>query len=210
MRILAHRGLWHKKNEKNTLEALVSAVSCGFGVETDIRDYNGKIVISHNMADASCWGLEDFLKEYNSLDNAAWVALNVKADGLQSQLAELLEEYKINNYFLFDMSIPEMVATRKKKLKFFTRNSDIEAECVLCEYAAGVWMDSFYMENWVTADNIRRHLAAEKLVAVISPEIHGFDHIPLWSMLKQEGLYEDGSVMLCTDKPESAKEYFYD
>lgn len=210
LNILAHRGLWHGQEEKNTLEALGNAISHGFGIETDIRDYQGKLVISHNMATQDCPELKKFFKNYADRGCKEWLALNVKADGLQHQLAELLEEYRICNYFLFDMSIPEMVATKRVHMNFFTRHSDIEHECVLYDDADGVWLDCFYEENWIAAPAIERHLADGKLIAVISPEIHGFDYIPLWRTMREEGLSGNRSVMLCTDKPEEAKEYFDD
>lgn len=206
MDILAHRGLWHVLEQKNTLSSLTDAVNKGFGIETDIRDYQERLVISHNIADSNSPDLESFFKEYAQKNRNEWLALNVKADGIQIKLMELIQKYNITKYFLFDMSIPEMVVNRKEKLNFFTRHSDIESQCVLYEYACGVWLDSFYVENWVTSDIIEKHLQNGKLISIISSEIHGFDQIPLWDLLKKTGLYKN--VMLCTDKPEFAREYF--
>ena len=47
--IIAHRGYWKNENEKNKKAAFERAFDCGFGVETDLRDIKGEIVISHNM-----------------------------------------------------------------------------------------------------------------------------------------------------------------
>ena len=47
--ILAHRGFWKKESEKNTQIAFERAFDKGFGIETDLRDIKGEIVISHNM-----------------------------------------------------------------------------------------------------------------------------------------------------------------
>lgn len=60
MDILAHRGLWHVVEQKNTLSSLTDAVSKGFGIETDIRDYQERLVISHNIADSNSPDLESF------------------------------------------------------------------------------------------------------------------------------------------------------
>ena len=54
MRILAHRGYWNNEAEKNTLLALKAALEKGYGFESDVRDYLGRLVVSHNIADASC------------------------------------------------------------------------------------------------------------------------------------------------------------
>lgn len=207
MKIIAHRGLWQNENEKNSLSALNRAVLAGYGIETDIRDYMGKLVISHNMADHGSPSLEQFFESCAKLGSNPTLALNVKADGIQGELVKLLNQYNIENYFMFDMSIPEMVVYKKNNMKFFTRHSDIEWQCVLYEDAEGVWLDSFYEENWLTSEIVSGHLAEGKNVCIISPEIHGFSEKPMWKMLK-EGSANNGKVMLCTDMPKEAEVYF--
>ena len=46
--IIAHRGLWKKKRDQNTIKSLVKAIDSGFGVELDLRDYKNDIIISHD------------------------------------------------------------------------------------------------------------------------------------------------------------------
>ena len=46
--ILAHRGCWGQSVKRNSFEALKRALEEGFGIETDFRDCNGVIVISHD------------------------------------------------------------------------------------------------------------------------------------------------------------------
>jgi len=58
MRILAHRGYWNSSIGKNSPEALKTALAKGYGFESDVRDYMGKLVISHNMAGASSQEVE--------------------------------------------------------------------------------------------------------------------------------------------------------
>lgn len=206
MRIIAHRGLWRNKEERNTIEALTNAVEKGFGIETDLRDYCGELVISHDMANGTSVRAEDFFRHYTDLQSNATLALNVKSDGIQKILADILKRYRITNYFMFDMSIPEMVIYKRDGFRFFTRHSDIEEQCVLYQYAIGVWLDSFYGQNWLTKDIIQKHLDEGKQICVISPEIHGYEGTYIWSMLKQ---YNDvGQIMLCTDRPIEAEEYF--
>ena len=53
MKILSHRGYWKTAEEKNTATAMHRSFSLGFGTETDVRDYNGKLVISHDIPDSS-------------------------------------------------------------------------------------------------------------------------------------------------------------
>ena len=46
--ILAHRGLWQNVAAKNSISSIKLALVNGFGLETDIRDLDGELVISHD------------------------------------------------------------------------------------------------------------------------------------------------------------------
>jgi len=48
-----------------------------------------------------CISAKEMFEIYNKYDNRLPLALNVKADGLQIKLKELLQVYKITNYFVF-------------------------------------------------------------------------------------------------------------
>ena len=50
MKILCHRGAWSFEVEKNSMAALKKALSLGYGFESDLRDYRGELVISHDIA----------------------------------------------------------------------------------------------------------------------------------------------------------------
>lgn len=208
MKIIAHRGFWQKESEKNTLLALRRALDNGFGIETDLRDYCGKLVISHNISDDKSPLAEDIFNYYETIKSKAVLALNVKADGIQVLLKPLLEKYQILNYFLFDMSIPELVVNVKEKLKFYTRHSDIENECVMYDKACGVWVDSFYCNRWLSIDKIKSHLDSGKSVCIVSPELHSNDYKAVWELIKKENLHNNIHLSLCTDLPMIAREYF--
>jgi len=108
MEILAHRGKWDKKSEGNTLYSLIDALENGFGVETDIRDLDGEIVISHDPPQSNkCENfikLSEFFEEYNNLKIFKPLALNVKSDGLAKDLNSYLDKYNITNYFKTTLS----------------------------------------------------------------------------------------------------------
>lgn len=208
MEIVAHRGCWYSEEEKNTKESLIRAFEKRFGIETDIRDRNGQLVISHNISNTSSILLEEILQKYKEINSNVVLELNIKADGIQEMLQEIMYKYEINNYFVFDMSIPEMVISKAIGINFFTRNSDIEEQCVLYEDAEGVWLDSFYIENWLTPEIIQNHLNKGKKISIISPEIHGFSNFSVWEMLKKYKFHKNNRVYLCTDLPIKAKEYF--
>jgi hypothetical protein len=208
MNIISHRGLWNNKIQKNSLEAFKLSFSEDFGVETDIRDFNGKLVVSHNIADLNCDLLQELFKIYKASDISKPLALNVKADGLQSLVSECLDKYNIDNYFLFDMSIPEQYVYIKQGLKVFSRQSDIEKTIVLYDDVYGVWLDAF-IDEWVDEATIKYHINNDKKVCIVSPELHGRKYKERWEMYKNiDNNLKSNQLILCTDYPIEARSFF--
>jgi len=101
MEYLAHRGAWSNRVDQNSFAALCDALDKGFGLETDIRDLNGKLVISHDLPTAGlAMPLEQLLEYYSQGCFTSSLALNIKADGLQDSLSRMLKKYNIQNYFV--------------------------------------------------------------------------------------------------------------
>ena len=105
MEIIAHRGYWKSIEEKNTIKAMNNAFVERLGVETDFRDRDEKLKVSHNMSLESCLDAEEFFKLYKN--SPFTLALNIKADGIQIPLKKLILQYNIKKYFCFDMSVPD-------------------------------------------------------------------------------------------------------
>jgi glycerophosphoryl diester phosphodiesterase len=208
MKILSHRGYWKVAPEKNTTRAFERSFSLGFGTETDIRDFGGKLVISHDIADMNSITVEHFFEIYKSYDSQLPLALNIKADGLQSLLKELLTIYNINNYFVFDMSIPDNLGYLKADFLCFTRQSEYEPIPALYDQSTGVWMDSF-RGDWIEEPILEGHLKAGKQVCLVSPDLHKRIHNPFWQKLYKMSIIHSDYILLCTDNPEEAKEFFY-
>ena len=208
MRILSHRGYWNGSIPCNSTEAFEHSFSKGFGTETDFRDSRGTLVISHDPPTSDALSADDFFSCFGKWNHDLPLAINIKADGLQYMLKEALGRHGIRNYFLFDMSIPDAMASIRQGLRIFTRQSDVEPVPVLYSEAAGVWMDAFTDERWLTPDAITRHLDAGKEVCLVSPELHGRPHLPLWESLRNSRIGGSHSLMLCSDIPEEARTYF--
>ena len=141
MILLSHRGLWLTKAEQNTLKALKNSFQKGFGCELDIRDHLGQLVISHDVSTEPSLLLEEVLQDYKKLNFDQPIAINIKADGLQSRLKELIDKYSISNYFVFDMSVADTLGYEQQQIRFFTRQSEYEPQPPLYEKAGGVWLD---------------------------------------------------------------------
>lgn len=208
MKIIAHRGMWKDIQEKNSEKAFERAFNVNFGVETDIRDYKGELVVSHDIGSKESIALKDFLNLYKRIGNENLLALNIKADGISRLLLNALDDYGVQNYFTFDMSVPEMVIYRNIECKYFSRQSDIEKECVLYDKCEGVWMDSFFSQDHINHKKIMYHLQAGKIVVIVSPELHGEDPVHIWEILKENDLFREQRLCLCTDMPMEAKSFY--
>ncbi|SFB94142.1 hypothetical protein [Butyrivibrio sp. YAB3001] len=207
MEIIAHRGFWKESQEKNTMTAFKRSYQNQFGTETDFRDYCGELAVSHNVADSSCPSARAFFSLYKKTD--VTLALNVKADGIQQMLKELLNEYEITKYFCFDMSVPDTLGYIEAGLRFFVRQSEYETINSLYEKADGVWVDGFESDDWITKELILEHRQKGKKVCIVSSDLHGRDYSLLWERLKDKDILNDEQIILCTDYPDKAKEFFY-
>lgn len=209
MQILAHRGYWNKDIESNSPLAIRMAMEKGYGFETDVRDYKGHVVISHNIANESCQNVGEVFAWMKEFNDKYCFAINIKADGLKDILGVLIRENNISNYFLFDMSIPQMVEFKQMGLRFFTRQSEVEIEPCMYEDAAGVWIDGFWGTDWITEELLKKHIKNGKEVCLVSPELHLRDYMSFWIKLKKWNL-DNSKVILCTDYPDEAREFFYE
>jgi hypothetical protein len=214
MKILSHRGYWISESEKNSLIAFERSFRLGFGTETDVRDFNGQLVISHDVPTS---GLDlmtfaDFLNCYKSFDSNLPLALNIKSDGLQKLLKFELERFEISNYFVFDMSIPDTIGYLNNDFKVFGRESEYETDVSFYSKIIGVWMDEFE-GHWINQDKLSFHLNRGKIVCLVSPDLHKRNYQVEWATYKRfnlENVIFKDKFWLCTDFPEVAKAYFYE
>lgn len=223
--IIAHRGEWYSNMssslEPNSFEAFITALQDGFGIEVDIRDFQGELCISHNPVVSNPILLSSILNFYCQHQLNTCIAFNVKADGLQAMLQEHLKHYHIEHYFTFDMSIPNTIVDSQANLKFFLRQSEFELYPqnlgFLYHKCQGIWIDQFELNDAVLTHNltsIQKHLANDKQVCWVSPELHLWGrqeqyYLTVWKCLKQilnNSGYQD--IYLCTDYPKQAEEFF--
>ena len=208
IKIIAHRGMWNQPEEKNTIPAFERALQNGFGIETDFRDLNGKLVISHNPPGSYAMTAESFFKLCDGYPDAGPHAINIKADGLQYMLAKHIEQWTIDRYFVFDMSVPDTLGYINAKFNTFSRVSEYEGYQNFDGRVNGVWLDAF-TEEWYGPQEVKKYSTNGKQLAIVSSELHGRDYQSLWAMIKTE-YTPDMSVLLCTDFPQEAKRYFYE
>ena len=214
MIVLAHRGLWRQKREQNTIASLCAALDQGFGIETDIRDDRGRLVISHDCPSGSEDELDAFLACYREGDCRQMLALNVKSCGLHAKVEGVLKRHGIPRecYFLFDMAPPDALGYLARSMPCYTRQSEMETAPAFPGRAAGVWLDCFD-GDWIDEAVICAHDQAGLRVALVSPELHGRGKEAAWAEWRRVVAWfreqrRSDHVMICTDHPAEATVYF--
>jgi hypothetical protein len=212
MKIIAHRGFWSAPGEKNTVVAFQRCIDEGFGIETDIRDYQGALVVSHDVPKPGqqLLSFDSFLEMYmQNKDKHAVLAINIKADGLHELLQGAIRKHNLQSYFVFDMSFPGLFFSyRKSGLTFYTSLNDYIQKPILHNEAAGIWLDA-YEDTWFNMTDVELYLADGKKVCIVSPELHGREYESLWADIKESGVYRNENLQLCTDFPQQAAIYFF-
>ena len=83
-----------------------------FGVEIDVRSYNNKIVLNHDlMRDGET--LNNWIKKFNH----KFLIINIKEEGLEKYIRKILKKKKIKEFFFLDQSFPFLVKTINSKEK---------------------------------------------------------------------------------------------
>jgi glycerophosphoryl diester phosphodiesterase len=202
-RILAHRGLWAKENEKNSLKAIRNAFNLGFGVEIDLREFDSNLVLSHDFPSVNSEKIEHIDEVWKLLNSNITVAYNIKEDGLSNLLKQFLDQCNIHNQFAFDMSVSESVKYKYLGIETAVRVSEIEP--VNLEHFATndgikkIWLDSFKTDWWIHDLKTLEALRGSQIF-IVSPELHGRDPQKVWSQGKSL-LAENFDIYICTDHP---------
>ena len=205
MKIIAHRGFWQTEPEKNTRVAIKRAIDNGFGFETDFRDCRGQILISHNPPEGKELTANEVFKMYQDAGSNEPLALNIKADGLQEMMENLLKKYGITNYFFFDMSVCDTIIYCEKKLKIASRLSEYENDMPFYKNCSTVWID-YFKSDGPTIEKVMETIKEGKNACVVSPELHKRDYQEMWKKLKP--FMKEDRFYLCTDYPDKAKDFF--
>ena len=191
--IFAHRGFWKEGGfSPNSRESLESAFEKGFAVETDVRDQQEEIVISHDPCGSSTYS--SFNQELLALGG---IAINIKSDGLVPRFAELREHLQESQSFVFDCSFPQILQFRKASIPHALRISEYEKE--LPWNPNYIWLDAFNDDWWVKDAKIRK-LMDQTPTIIVSPELHGREFLLVWEEFSKLA-QEVENISICTDFP---------
>jgi hypothetical protein len=178
----------------NTLEAL-KALPKHFGVELDLRDSKQELILQHDPFTPG-EKFADYLAQYQH----GTMILNIKSERIEHKVLELLQEYKINDYFFLDSSIPMIYLLskqgEKKSAVRFSEIESIETVMLMADKVDWVWVDCF---NKLPIDqqSYQRLKQAGLKLCLVSPELQGRaeDIAPYKEYLDQQGIVFDA---ICT------------
>ena len=197
-----------------------SPIDGRFGVELDVRDDSGDIVVCHDPFYAyektlTNWILDD-VRRYGC---RPVYALNIKADGLEDEIEEMFSSVSFirESAFVFNMSYPSMKQYQAKGIPFAERLSEEET---YWGRSPIVWMDRW---DWSDAIPCGRYVAfdhgrpaitipptdrkgAKCRVYAVSPELHNPDANPSWVEHFWQKCVEWEIDGICTDWTERCNE----
>ena len=204
--ILAHRGLWRNDlNSQNTIKSLEDALESGFGIELDVRDFKGSIVISHGPCVDSPVYLEDFFSKVNlERYKSNSIYFNVKSDGLLEIISPEMLTLMQNssNFYFFDMSVPEFIKYSELGLNVVARLSEYEKSVSFISPKVPLLVDAFH-EDWWISENIIEDFHNHNSICFISPELHQRDVVLAWEKFAYiNKVFPRPIFHICTDFPE--------
>lgn len=156
------------KHRVNTSQELIG-VPPHFGAEIDLRLFEGELVLAHDPF-VPGEKFEDWLEGFHHKT----LILNVKEDGLERQITDLLRKKGISDYFFLDQPFPTLrksamaghsVAVRLSEFEPPINSSGIDIKWV--------WLDSFN-GNWAYLREHADWLIESKFdLCIVSPELQG-------------------------------------
>ena len=162
MRIIAHR--------RNTAAEL-RATPAQFGIEVDIRSAGERLIIHHDPFREG----EDFERWMDDYRHGILI-LNVKEEGLEARLLDLMRDRGVTDFFFLDQSFPFLVKwARNGERRCAVRVSEFESidtALALAGMVEWVWVDCFTRFP-LSAESAQCLGQAGFKLCLVSPELQG-------------------------------------
>lgn len=192
MKLISHR--------RNTLVQL-NKTPAQYGVEVDIRSHGDRLIIHHDpFVDGELF--EAWLAAYRH----GTLILNVKEEGLEARLIDLMQRAGIEDYFFLDQSFPFLVKYSELGVhRCAVRVSEFESiqtALTLAGKVDWVWIDSF-TQFPLSHDDARKLQEAGFKLCLVSPELQGRDAeteiAQLIQLLQERNIRAEA---VCTKRPD--------
>lgn len=142
-----------------------------FGVEIDIRTFANQLVLAHDPYEEG-----ELLDSFLVLYRHRFLILNIKCEGIEFKVIELLKKYSIENYFFLDSSFPMIVKMVNKGISNIAiRFSEYESIQTLKHFKdkiEWVWVDCF-SKFPLNKTNVQMIQNWGYKICIVSPDLVG-------------------------------------
>jgi hypothetical protein len=171
------------------------------GIEMDIHAFGNRLVVHHDpFVDAV-----DFEIWLNYFKHA-FLILNIKEEGIEKNVREIVLKKGIKNFFMLDLSFPALIKmVRSGEPRVAIRVSSyepVETAFSLAGLAEWIWLDLFEDELPLNFSQIQALRELNYKICIVSPELHGRE---ISSIARVRLFLEKNNIMLdavCTKYPE--------
>ena len=186
----------HRRNSSKLLQK----TPLSFGVEIDVRSHKNELIVQHDPYIDGVT-LNELLKDYRH----RLLVVNVKEEGLEDKIKQVLKKYQIEEFFFLDQSFPFLIKTAKSgESRSAVRISEYESyeTALRLEGLVGwCWIDYF---THFPLDKEQCHILRAKSfkLCLVSPELQGYsaDEVDrLATYIRDKDIYVDA---VCTKVPE--------
>jgi hypothetical protein len=133
-------------------------------------------VLEHEALQTDFTKFEEWLQYFDH----EIIVLNLKEEGLENRILNILRKFRIENYFFLDQSFPFMVKTlRSQEKRVAIRVSDLESSKTIYNLVKRniplpqwIWVDSF-SGDWSHLSDLMVNRPADMKICLASPELHG-------------------------------------
>ena len=191
------------KHRCNTTK-LLNETPTSYGIEMDLRTHKEEIIVTHDPFSSGPL-FSDWLSDYKH----SGLILNVKEEGLEDRILEIISKFGVSNYFFLDQSYPFMVKWLMKGFNQHIAARVSEYESInsfksLVATPSYIWCDSF-TGSWAHLPDVIELAQEKKIqVVIVSPELHSRSSQNEVKELQQMLMgYKFEGVSVCTKTPET-------
>ena len=158
------------KHRINSIKEL-EKINFKYGVEIDVRSLKNRLCLNHEPYNSGV-SLDSFLKKFNH----SFLIVNIKEEGIEFKVLEKLKKNKVKNFFLLDVTVPQIlkILKRKKEKRIAIRISkyeNLEGAMKLANKIDWVWVDTFDGKLPITFNQIKKLKKKKLRICLVSPEL---------------------------------------
>lgn len=175
----------------NTIPELVQ-VPAEYGVEVDIRDHGDVLVLHH---DPFIVGPVTLFEDYLAQFRHAFIILNIKSEGIEFRVLEILKAYDVHNYMFLDSSFPMIMKLHRAGVRDVALRVSEYEHIGSFRDSAYLWVDCFTQFPLSSAEFVA--FSESHRLCLVSPELQGHHGDAAFHIIDQMRRVCRGSFMIC-------------